>query len=704
MWPAARCAALTVALVCASQLFAAPGPKPVLENSRLRAELDDRFPRVFSYRLKPTGWTVDGDSPAAASIVEINGTPFTELRLDEPAPLRGERKYRLTSQFTADEARYTFRAFETYGVITFDIVFRLEGNSLVMRLEHVVESGGYRLYTLYFPNHNLVTMKAGQDEAWLFRAEFTRQNADRGLIQWRRIYNGPIGDLEPDRDVEPTHWAILATSRVAAVLENNILVFPVYTRASGAGKSAESVSLWNGPYHYRISGEVAPPLVARVSLTGDENGDGRINWVDGAVRLRQSIPVFPRDYDDTFVYKIFCGRPPDKAKSEKQPIVVTTFAQCLDIIRKISNLTHGRPQIVYLVGWQHLGHDSNWPDVSVINPHLGGREGLLALMKRAREHNAVVSLHTNMDAAYTASPAWDDRIVCRTPDGEMMQWAVMNGVPNYHISHDKDLQYGNALARLEQLLRMVPLQKTIHFDAMRYSNESWDPGGFADMTAELYAWQKIAEAYRRLGITITTEGVVPSPGYIGRVAGFWHLSRSKDSGPFWFLIHRRWAAGGSGLKERVAFGDSRNQNVTAGTPMVEITEGYYLNTLLQQHLQHLEATNYDDDGDRITITFGGQCVSSYDRKREAVRIQDGGILIATGNDRFVPVGEDRILAYSKSGGEQSWQLPRKWRGQGAEMWALTETGRQPGPRCRIESERIVFAAQAGRPYLIQLVR
>jgi hypothetical protein len=219
------------------------------------------------------------------------------------------------------------------------------------------------------------------------------------------------------------------------------------------------------------------------------------------------------------------------------------------------------------------------------------------------------------------------------------------------------------------------------------------------MTAEFQGWSKIAQHFREHGISITTEGAAASPAFVGRVAGFWHLPGKLPGMPyFWFLAHRRWASGGNKLPERAVFGISRDRDITAETPIQEIVEGYYLDTLLQKHFEHLDATGFSDDGNRLAVTYGKSCTATYDRKSGMLRVENGGIPIAIGTDRFVPV-DGGILAYSKSGGEQKWQLPANWRGAPL-LWELTAGGRKPGPKCRLEGRSVIYLAAPGRPYLI----
>ena len=73
----------------------------------------------------------------------------------------------------------------------------------------------------------------------------------------------------------------------------------------------------------------------------------------------------------------------------------------------------GMPKIVYLVGWQYLGHDSKYPAWDSVNESLKrecdktAKDSLLWLMEEGFKYNTTVSLHINIQDAYRDSPLWD---------------------------------------------------------------------------------------------------------------------------------------------------------------------------------------------------------------------------------------------------------------------------------------------------------
>ena len=91
-----------------------------------------------------------------------------------------------------------------------------------------------------------------------------------------------------------------------------------------------------------------------------------------------------------------------------------TFADALNVARRIDNITLGLPKIVYLVGWQYSGHDSKYPAWDKVNERLKRSEdptaldSLKLLIREARAFNTTISLHLNMIDAFTDSPLWDE--------------------------------------------------------------------------------------------------------------------------------------------------------------------------------------------------------------------------------------------------------------------------------------------------------
>ena len=136
-------------------------------------------------------------------------------------------------------------------------------------------------------------------------------------------------------------------------------------------------------------------------------------------------------YHDSVVYKTFMksqGAAPD-----------TTLDQALALIRRIHDYSGGLHQVVYLVGWQFDGHDSKYPDWSEVGPQCRSSlsddplTSLRLAMQEARKYNADLSLHVNMNDAYTNAPSWKtyeaNDLFCRHKDGGIVREVLITELP-----------------------------------------------------------------------------------------------------------------------------------------------------------------------------------------------------------------------------------------------------------------------------------
>ena len=116
-------------------------------------------------------------------------------------------------------------------------------------------------------------------------------------------------------------------------------------------------------------------------------------------------------YDDKFIYGIRTDEP-------RFPKPSATFERCEEMIRNVHALTDGSPQLVHLWGWQFQGKDTGYPAVNVVDGRIGGYDGMMRLMERTKSLNTTVSLSDNYDDAYRSSPAWNEKMIAKKPDGE----------------------------------------------------------------------------------------------------------------------------------------------------------------------------------------------------------------------------------------------------------------------------------------------
>ena len=255
-----------------------------------------------------------------------------------------------------------------------------------------------------------------------------------------------------------------------------------------------------------------------------------------------------RPYHQSLVYlTMVCTRGGDGQVDK----LYQRFEDTLDMMRKMYHLTCGVPQVNYIVGWHHEGHDSKYPDWSEVNRHLK-REGdktaldsLRWLIRESRKYNAVVSLHLNMMDAYPDSPLWDEYvakdIIAKDKDGHIIKGKEWGGMVSYQMSYTQEWKTGMAQKRIDGIIEMIPELReggTIHIDAflgarpldrqapispyLGYSKEE-----------EVATQRKIYRYWRDRGIDVTSEWVdgFRSDRMVGLQAWAWHGGSAVEDLP-----------------------------------------------------------------------------------------------------------------------------------------------------------------------------
>lgn len=251
-------------------------------------------------------------------------------------------------------------------------------------------------------------------------------------------------------------------------------------------------------------------------LNAREPSDEKYDW------KRTGKPERPwlLPYHQTLVMKMFLGEKNERGEVGK---IYLTFAQALEVMRKLDNLTCGIPKVIYLVGWQFCGHDSKYPALSGVNESLkrpqdkSALESLHWLMREGLKYHARVSLHINMLDAYEDSPLWDsyvrNNIIYKDKNGEVFWGSSWGGQRSAPVSYHQEWKLGFARQRIDGLLAMLPELReaaTIHIDAFH----TFDPNSGQTSPWLGHGPEKEAEAQRRIyryfrnnGIDVTSEFV-----------------------------------------------------------------------------------------------------------------------------------------------------------------------------------------------------
>jgi hypothetical protein len=517
----------------------------------------------------------------------------------------------------------------------------------------------------------------------------------RGLYD-RKQMKAIIKDSIPDRQSVPTMHTCVFNDEICCFVYSNYPVIPLLSEVSGRGAFSNRSDLYTislNTYQYRVRNRTTEPLEIKVVFLTDVNGDGKVDECDYQLWLNRQFPDANPIYKEAIWYKIFCA--------EKKKGVLTTFQETLDIIRQIHNITNGIPQIVYLVGWQFEGHDTGYPSLNRLNTKLAvnpkrAREELLELIRRAKEdYCCTISYHINIDDAYVDSPDWNPAILSRDPDGAARVWIDqkdpdMEGSVDhrvFHINHTKDVESGNVFKRLDAFLELIPVEHTVHLDAFRNTNASWDGSEYIGPLEELICGMKPILAYfKARGIDVSTEGQNGMPiEDSGIFSAYWHYSPS-------LLYHGKIVGGGSFDMNATTWGKGTSIDADIlyrGEPTkldgnefksndfemswTRIVDMIYLGSMLYLFYLQREMVELREDDHTVFIRYADGVNVRIDKIADQLNVQWGELNIADDDNRCIPL-DDRIYLYSRNGTDRDWRLPEDWLNAEIAAFRLTKDG------------------------------
>lgn len=427
-------------------------------------------------------------------------------------------------------------------------------------------------------------------------------------------------------------------------------------------------------------------------------------------RARIRYGRYLNSYHDACVYKIGL-----KGKHLEKPY--TTMDEAMDIIRRVHDYSGAIRQIVYLCGWQFKGHDSKYPSWSEVGGHVsyGGEKTPLLSLRRfirdARALGADVSLHVNMNDAYTNAPDWqayvDADAICRRKDGSLQPYQVFDGEQSYQINHEKEWKSGLARRRIDALLEMIPElleSKTIHIDAF-----FGDASPYHGLTyKEDMLWcDRIVDYWRKKGMDVTTELLsdVDQIGYFPmvyhhniderhRVAvdprvlcggdGEWSVrnmnfysfddawkARTPDAG---VVYPQAWGEG--------HFADLRGHRVAeAGVFLEKLVR----TTMLNAWYNRFRPLRHTVDAAVYRVERTGDVLSEVKLSDHRLTVTRRGRLVVENGNYFLDYPDGKLVVYSTDGGRLTFTLP-----------PLLQAERVFRGRTWPEGESVLTAAEAGR--------
>lgn len=675
----------------------APGHPVSLRSAQLEIILDANDALPFEYHWRATGAKLRGQDfgrRMIATLCQRGPWRFFSATVDEPR-LRPATKPN-TAQFDV-----TLQDGAT-PCASFTLRYRLTGPTLFITLDNIVEHSGYELLDLGMPR--LATVREEDEAAWMVHGDsggsiVTLAEAKHGTLPPNSFWGRINGQLPVNMVGTARLLCVQETTAFMDTSEVTVVGDPGSRRASiGSGR----VHRVNGHDCYNLNLGKGAPLNCGNSATPNllveqtpscrldflaVTGDPRSAWIAAGKLVRDRMPAIPKDfYHDKYMYGIRCDEP-------RFPQPSATFAQSEQLISDVAQLTGDSPQIVHLWGWQFKGKDTGYPAVNVVNERIGGYDGLMRAMQSGREHNAIVTLSDNYDDAYKSSPAWNEALIARRPDGQLWQSREWTGEVSYIVGLAKYME-GPGVERVRYTCERYKLPATTHVDVLSYYaiRNDWDPAHPASGIRNLRQGRyRVLEEFARHGVDVTSEGL--RYPMIGKISGCWYAQTSETSPfggqpiPLLPLIYGKsaiWGLNGStggdafATRSRYLFWNATiHEILRASTDRAAITDVFYLNTVPWMHLHRLAIETFERTGARVTIGLEQNSRIEIDYGNRTYQVTFNGAPIANEDSVFCPMDADRLCFYSTRAQELTAAWPAAWKKDEAAAVALSLGKREP---------------------------
>nr|WP_221462645.1 endo-alpha-N-acetylgalactosaminidase family protein [Streptomyces olivoverticillatus] len=650
-------------------------PEAVIRSTALDVRVDTAFPRIVSYTHRATGAVLYGQEDPVTSLL-VDETPHTP---------------HVTCTTADDHAAYTL----TFtGGTRIDVEIRATGPRVDWKVTRIADTPALPVGTLRIPDLALLSVRSTQPGATLLAARIQLDAAKNGDTLLRVTPDTPA-------EAEPTGcaYAVVSTDALAAAIETNT----VYDRPTAA-TAWENGRLWRqtltrpgytkaqltcGQWTHRAATapvhDTEPLPRATVILTRDRNGDGRTDWQDAAIALRD-IMTNPPGADEQHL-RVVPHIAFNFASQATNPFLAT-----LDNVKRIHLATDGLRQFTLLKGYQSEGHDSAHPDYGGNhNTGAGGLDDLNTLLRAGKKWNSDFAVHVNTTEAYPVAHAFSEKLV----DTGDRQWDWLD--QSYRINARRDLVSGDIARRFKQLREETdPALNTLYVDVFRESGWNSD---------------RLQRILRAQGWHITSEW-----GHGLERSSLWsHWATETDYGPdtsrginsqlIRFLRHH----------QKDVFADKWP---LLGTAKLGNFEGWrgktdwnafyrqlWTENLPAKYLQAFPVHTWDEH----TITLAGPhglitTVTDADGTR---KITTDGRLVCTAGTYLLPweprhaTDPAKLYHYNPHGGPTTWTLPRAWsHRRTVVLHRLTDHGRTDPVTVPVRHGTVTLHAAPAQPYVL----
>ena len=680
--------------------------------------IDKQFPRVQKYTFKDNGDTMWAQA-RGINTLEVNGTQVT---VDTE---------QVQCEVSADSAVYTIpvNGGGVEAVIT--ATLKVEDNIVSFDVNSIETASG-TFSTLEIPGMLLASVTNQDNSAQLAYAQMSGSTTKKGdyFVDIDRSFTQTSGAY---REYEGMYAFVSNDTFSAGLYSNSEKNNDLRVTASPGvamdeeGNAFTYLGLRSSVWTLENQGVKSDLPSVSVIIARDENGNGEVDWQDGAIAYREIMhnPEGWETVKDMVTIRIvenFAGQ------------AAHPFLETVDGIKRVYLATDGLGQQVLLKGYASEGHDSAHPDYGDIGTRIGGAEDLNELLQIAHEYGTEVGIHINASEGYPEADAFSEELMRIGSFG----WNWVD--ESYSMNTMYDLTSGLRAQRLDSLREQLTDEDNLDFIYL----DVW--------AADTWQTNKISQQFIERGWRCANEW-----GYANEDDATWNHwavdvdyggsgSKGINSDIMRFIRNHQkdsWQAnypayGGTmvypllGGENSVSFeGWQRAKDFDT---FVTVTFNDNVPTKFLQHYLVMEWENDEtksvEDGNtekyiRLESEDGADEVEVFRTESGGREIYYNGKMILTGevnmNGGWTNASTEKYLIpwfwdadgsaladddqklyhWNRSGGETTWELPAEWSDVATvKVYKLTDTGRTEEQEIEAADGSITLDAEAAVPYVI----
>ena len=622
-----------------------------IKSDQLALSVDANFPSIIQYKLLKNNAILKGSISNNKTLL-INGIEF------QP---------KVTST-VKDNAILYIMSIEDIEV-SLTVKVEVIDNIVELKFIEVIENGAFKINTIAFPEHQLLTVSSKVKNANFSGAKmFTAVGGNDGDI-FQKVNTKTLIDSTPkgflygilsNKNIAASIW----TNAVQEKTDNNRILKYTFKKNNDV-----YTSLWSGSWLYR-----GYEIFAK-DVTITKNNYYRV-WIGLKLPMGEYNKMYNFTIEEAVKDWVVFRIPMNFASQATNP-----FSKSLDETKRIFLNTDGLGQFVILKGYGGEGHDSNHPDYGYIGTRQGGVKEMNLICDQANKYNADIGVHINGTESYPEAQMFSESLVKK----ENLGWNWLD--QSYRIDKRFDAINDKRYHRLKSLKDQVPNLDFIYLDVW-YAKGSWDSRKVASEINSLdlilatefpqdleydAVWNHWAVDYKYGGKTIK--------GFNSKIVRFIR-NHQKDT---WIAKHP--LLGGAEMVDYEGWQGRINYN-----NCIDIT---FQANLPTKYIQHFPIINWQEDVIQLTSTSVSIWKKNYLKFSTLIYNDDAYLL------PWNPIEENKLYHWNEKGGTTNWMLPQSWNDvKTIFLYELSDLGKTLHKEITINNGSVEINTKAKTPYVL----